>query len=190
MTSPAARSRLSLLAALLATAGLLAACGGSGDDTGDDAGGPTTTGVAPEGIEGVVAFDLSDNSHVEGNLDYPTSPPVGGPHNPVWANCGTYDEPVPDENAVHSLEHGAVWIAYAEDLDAAQVEALAARADAADHVLVAPYPGLAGPVVLTAWNRQLAVDSADDPRIDAFVETYVDGPTAPETSAPCSGGAG
>ncbi len=176
------------MVALLAT-GLLAACGDGGDGSDEDAG-PTTTAVADEGIEGVVSYEIDDNSHVEGNLDYATSPPVGGAHNPVWANCGAYDEPVPEENVVHSLEHGAVWIAYAEDLDATQVDALAARAEASDHVLVAPYPGLGDAIVLTAWNRQLAVGSAADPRIDAFVETYVDGPTAPETSAPCSGGAG
>ena len=33
-----------------------------------------------------------------------------GEHNPVWQNCGFYNKPVRDESAVHSLEHGAVWI--------------------------------------------------------------------------------
>jgi hypothetical protein len=53
--------------------------------------------------------------HVGGNIDYDqdlVTPPAGGPHNPIWQNCGYYDDPVRDENAVHSLEHGAVWITY------------------------------------------------------------------------------
>ena len=35
-------------------------------------------------------------------------PPAGGPHDPAWLDCGVYDEPVRDENAVHDLEHGTV----------------------------------------------------------------------------------
>jgi hypothetical protein len=57
--------------------------------------------------------------HVGGNIDYDQDlgiPPAGGPHNPSWQNCGFYDELVRDENAVHSLEHGAVWITYQPDL--------------------------------------------------------------------------
>ena len=73
--------RLPLL--LFAGALVLAACGG--DDGGDSA--PVTSGVAPEGIDGVVAYNVTDNSHVEGAVEYGQSPPVGGPHNPVWANC-------------------------------------------------------------------------------------------------------
>lgn len=172
---------------------LAAACGG--DDGGGGGAGGGSAGLAegeaaPEGVEGAVATDIDEADHQEGNLDYPSSPPTAGTHNPVWANCRFYEEPVPDENAVHSLEHGAVWVAYAEDLAAEEVGALEQLAGGSDHLLVAPYPGLDSPIVLTAWNRQLAVDSGSDPRVLAFLETYLDGPTAPEVEAPCSGGAG
>jgi hypothetical protein len=136
----------------------------------------------------VVATDITDATHQEGAVDYPSDPPTAGPHNPVWANCQAYADPVPNENVVHSLEHGAVWIAHAADLGDDDVEALEALAD--DHVLVSPYEGLEAAIVLTAWNRQLAVEDASDERIQAFIETYVDGPTAPEAEASCSGGAG
>ena len=50
---------------------------------------------------------------------------MGGEHFAAWLDCGVYDAPVPDEVAVHDLEHGAVWITYdADALDAEQVAAL------------------------------------------------------------------
>ena len=44
-------------------------------------------------------------------------PPVGGPHDGEWANCNgvVYTTAVRDENMVHTLEHGAVWITYDPD---------------------------------------------------------------------------
>jgi Protein of unknown function (DUF3105) len=183
---------------LLAVTFLLGACGGDGggDGGGADDGTLTSeeaqpTGPAPEGIEGVEAFDIADNTHVEGAIDYPWRPPVAGPHNPVWANCGFYDEPIPDENAVHSLEHGAVWITWLpDDVDEATLGRIRELVDSSDHVLASPYPDQDSPVILTAWNRQLRLDSIDDPRVEQFLETYLLANTAPEPGGPCSGGAG
>jgi len=175
-----------LVALCFAALLLLGACGGD-SGTSVDSGTPEP---APEGIAGVLAYGVTDNRHVEGAIAYDVSPPVGGPHNPVWANCGFYDGEVPNENAVHSLEHGAVWITYTEQADAATLEALQAIAASSDHVLVSRYDGQDSPLVLTAWNRQLAVDSVDDPRVAEFVATYLGADTAPEPGASCSGGAG
>src|SRR3954468_23491462 len=63
-------------------------------------------------LAGVKVYDVPGRNHVTGNVSYPQTPPVGGDHNSVWLNCGIYDQPVPNENAVHDLEHGAVWITY------------------------------------------------------------------------------
>jgi hypothetical protein len=61
--------------------------------------------------EEVQTYDVGPaGQHTEGEVDYEQSPPAGGEHNPVWQNCGYYAEPVRDENAVRSLEHGAVWL--------------------------------------------------------------------------------
>jgi hypothetical protein len=141
-------------------------------------------------IEGVEeTADLTSN-HVEGTVDYASAPPVGGDHNAVWQNCGVYTEPVVDEHAVHSLEHGAVWIAYSPDLAADDVAALTAKAENEPYVLVSPYEGAESPVTLSAWGFQLEVDDPADPRVDAFLERYVQGEQTPEPGAACFGGTG
>jgi hypothetical protein len=117
-------------------------------------------------------------------------PPAGGEHDPVVQNCGVYTEPIASAKAVHSLEHGAVWITYRSGLDEQQIDALAALANAHDYTLLSPMDALAAPVVLTAWGIQLEVDNASDPRVEPFLAKYVQGEQTPEPGAPCSGGFG
>jgi hypothetical protein len=89
---------------------------------------------------------------------------------------------------VHSLEHGAVWISYRPDLPAEQVRALTDLAKDRAYVLLSPNPRQAAPVDATAWGTQLALDTAGDPRLPAFVAKYTKGPQAPEPGASCTGG--
>jgi hypothetical protein len=173
---------------LLAGALVVTACGGDDGGGGEDT--TVSSSAADEGIDGVIAFDITDNSHVEGAIDYGQSPPVGGPHNPVWANCKFYDTEIPNENAVHSLEHGAVWITFTEDADEATRDTIRGLVDQSDHLLASLYPTQDSPIVLTAWNRQLALDSIADPRVGPFIEAYLLADSAPEPGAACSGGAG
>lgn len=146
----------------------------------------------PDAIPGVQTYTGLSRNHTTDPQNYPQSPPVGGDHNPVWQNCGVYDKPIANENAVHSLEHGAVWLAYNPDLPADQVAVVAAFAVNQSHVLVSPYPGLAQgeAVVATAWGVQLRLDSVTDPRLAEFVAKYQEGPQSPELGVTCSGGVG
>jgi hypothetical protein len=142
-------------------------------------------------IAGVTTTTGLSANHVP-NLPEPTPtngvrvPPVGGDHDAVPQNCGVYTVPVGTWNAVHSLEHGAVWITYEPGLAADQVSVLAADAKGHDHVLVSPFPDQPSPVILTAWGLQLRVDSASDPRVAVFVAKYENGPQTPEPGAPCA----
>ena len=54
--------------------------------------------------------------------------------------------------------------------------------------IVSPYPDQEAPVVVTVWERQLALDGADDPRLELFVAEYGDGHTSPEPMVTCAGG--
>ena len=142
---------------------------------------------APEGTDVV---DIDERRHVEGEVTYDRAPPIGGAHAPAWQNCGVYREPIRDENAVHSLEHGAVWITYRPNLPTDAVETLEDKAEGQTHILVTPYKGRGAPVVLSAWGRQLAVDGVDDERIDQFIRAFQQGPQTPELGAICSGAVG
>ena len=139
-------------------------------------------------LSGVKSFDYKGGNHVDGKIDYKESPPAGGEHNAVWLNCGTYDTPVPNEHAVHALEHGAVWITYQPDLPKADVKKLDdALPDT--YTVLSPYEGkMPGPIVLSAWDHQLTVESADDPRIKGFIKEYRQGKQTPEPGAACTGG--
>lgn len=144
--------------------------------------------VAPPGV---VTYEVSSAAHVPGSVAYPQTPPVGGDHSPPpqWQNCGYYSQPVVPENAVHSLEHGAVWITYQPDLPADQVDGL--RDLAGRYVLVSPWAdGLPAPVVASAWGSQLLLDSATDPDLEAFIDVFRQGAQTPEPGAACSGGVG
>ena len=172
------RTRLPFVALALILGATLVACGGDDDSSSGDE------------IEGVAIYDDLSNGHTTDPVDYPQSPPVGGDHDPAWQNCGVYRDPVRNENAVHSIEHGAVWISYSEDLPEADIATLEELAAGQSHILVAPYPGLSSPIVLTAWGRQLAVDGVDDPRVEQFVEAFQEGSQSPEPGSSCDGALG
>jgi hypothetical protein len=139
-------------------------------------------------LDAVTTASYPAGLHVAGPIDYKESPPVGGQHNVVWQNCGIYDVPIHNEHAVHSMEHGAVWITYRPDLPPDQVQILKSTASD-DFMLLSPYPGLASPVVASAWNHQIRLDGANDSRLRPFIDRYKSNPaTTPEFGASCAGG--
>jgi hypothetical protein len=173
---------------------------------------PNTSGI-PGVVEYVTAgwpqtsrngpkSEALSHDHVTGPVRYSVTPPVGGPHNATWMNCGIYDKPVPSERAVHNLEHGAIWITYQPSLPQSEVRQL--RAFVGKQTVVAPagvtpsrymdltpYPGLTSPIVISSWGFQLKIRSPADPRLQQFVNKFRASPTySPEYGAPCTGGLG
>ncbi|CAN5355458.1 DUF3105 domain-containing protein [soil metagenome] len=152
----------------------------------------TGAGSAPAPVatqaDGVQTFTGLSRNHVSGTVTYAQVPPVGGDHNPVWINCGVYDQPVPKENAVHDLEHGAVWVTYdASQVTGDQLTRLRAALPST-YVVLSPFVGLPSPVVASAWGAQIQLTGVDDTRLADFLKTYWQSASSPEPGAACTGG--
>lgn len=141
--------------------------------------------AASKPIAGVQSFTELSRNHIATDLAPTTLPPTGGNHASNWTECGTYDTPVNTSMSVHSLEHGAAWISYQPTLPKDQIKTLESFVTSNSYRLLAPYENLASPIVLSAWGKQLSVDSASDSRIAVFLKAFTQGPDTPEPGAPC-----
>ena len=169
------------------------------------------------GISGVVAYNTAGwptaskngpanqalgHEHVTGPVTYSVTPPVGGNHNPTPLSCGVYTKPVPNEYAVHDLEHGAIWITYQPSLPQSEVSQLKsfverqsvltpAQGQGSRYMDLTPYPGLPTPIVVSSWGFQLRLTSPTDPRLQQFVDKFrASQQYTPEYGGECTGGAG
>jgi hypothetical protein len=141
-------------------------------------------------LDGVTSVAYDGGKHVASTVAYKETPPVGGEHNGFWQACAVYDKPVHNEHAVHSLEHGALWITYRPDLPQAQVDKLkevAGSTGQQEYMLVSPFPNLPSPIVASSWGHQLKLDNPDDPKLTAFIKRYQNGKDTPEPGATCGG---
>ncbi len=140
----------------------------------------------PNGIE---VYPATTNHTVKGPIEYDRKPPTNGNHDPLWQNCGFYEEPVEDRHAVHSLDHGVVWITYRPDLPRQQIETLRPYGNE-NYVIASPYPGQNAPVIATSWRVQLELGGADDPRLRRFVNQFRISELAPLSGNRCTLGVG
>nr|BFF27497.1 hypothetical protein GCM10025732_54620 [Glycomyces mayteni] len=138
-------------------------------------------------------------THVDGDEDtandaveYETTPPSGGNHLGAWQTCtgSVYAAAIVDGNAVHSLEHGAVWLTYDPALvDGDGIAQLAGKINGRDYSLMSPYPELGTEVSIQAWGVQYKTDDLNDPKIDEFLDYYVqNADNTAEANATCTGG--
>lgn len=116
-------------------------------------------------------------------------PPVSGRHDPAPADCGIHSVRVPDENLVHTLEHGAVAVLYNPKEvplpDIKRIEDIVTGYE--DTVMSAPYPGLPDAIVLASWSRKMPLDEFDSDAITEYIDTFRDTEPAPEFNGedPC-----
>jgi len=140
----------------------------------------------PNGIE---VYPATTNRTFKGPIDYERHPPTNGDHDPLWQNCGIYEKPIEDRHAVHSLDHGVVWITYSPDLPKQQLKSLRPYGNE-NYVIVSPYPGQDAPVTATSWRVQLELSGADDPRLRRFVNQFRISEIAPLSGNRCTLGVG
>ena len=139
-------------------------------------------------INGVQIFPGLATKHVDGPVKYQQTPPAGGEHSSVWLNCAVYASQVPNENAVHSLEHGAVWITYNPSIISGSSLTALRQGIPKTYAILSPFQGLPTPIVASAWGVQLRISQVSDPRIAQFLAKYRGAKSAPEPGAPCTGG--
>ena len=123
-------------------------------------------------------------NHVSGPVAYRTDPPSGGNHSATPAAPSVYRAPPPDEQVVHSMEHGDIVLWHKPDAPADVVDQLSSLADRYEQdVLVVPRASLRTTVAATAWHRRLLCPAFERDAFDLFVRTYRDkGPEkVPET---------
>jgi hypothetical protein len=86
------------------------------------------------------------------------------------------------------LEHGAVWITYnPKTIASGDLAKLKTIVSGVDRMALSPYAGLKTPISLQAWDYQLFVQSASDPRVAKFIDALKYNPlTTPEPAASCS----
>jgi len=140
----------------------------------------------PRGIE---VYPATTNRTVKGPIEYDRKPPTNGDHDPLWQNCGFYEKPIKDRHAVHSMDHGVVWITYRPDLPKQQIESLRPYGKE-NYVIVSPYPGQDAPVISNSWRVQLELNGADDPRLRSFVDELRISEIAPLSGNRCTLGVG
>jgi hypothetical protein len=142
------------------------------------------SGPSTEGDCTLETFDALEASHVEElpeDYEYNSIPATSGLHNANTAIWNLYDQPVPQINYVHNLEHGGVVVQYGSQVPA---EAIASLADWYQQdtrgLLVAPLaadlededPALADQIVATSWTHMLRCDSFDEEALDGFIDDY------------------
>jgi hypothetical protein len=127
--------------------------------------------------------------------EYATRPAASGPHAgaPLPPDPAVYEQPVPEPQAIHNLEHGYVLIHYREEgegsLPAEVVSELADLAEDEAKVIMAPYPDLeqGRSLALVGWTKLQQCPRVTDPDdaitiARAFLSEGVS--EAPEPGAP------
>ena len=146
--------------------------------------------------------DAPGGQHLESGEahTYDQHPATSGPHDPAPLpdSPNVYAQPVPETQAVHTMEHAGILVYYRSDGDGALptdvVDSLAQVVESDRNTVLAPYDGLPDGVslALATWNElqtcpgsitATQADSVTQGFIDAFVCTGI--APEPKASAEC-----
>jgi len=118
------------------------------------------------------AFENQGQTHIQPGASHPaynSNPPTSGWHWVQPANWGIYEKPLVDEQAVHNLEHGGIWISY-KDIDDQTKADLANIAKAnSGSVIISPRGGNDAKIILASWTRLEKLDSYDETKVLEFI---------------------
>ena len=100
---------------------------------------------------------------------YNSNPPTSGPHYAQPANWGVYQTELPDEQLIHNLEHGGIWISYV-GIDDATKAALEKIAKSNSKIIVTPRSKNDAPITLVSWGRLQKFQTLDEQAIRTFID--------------------
>lgn len=127
-------------------------------------------------VEGVVYVEVLDDKHLaqgEKNPNFNSNPPTSGRHAPAPVKNGVYDKELTDEQFVHNLEHGYIWISYKKEIGDEAINKLKDIVTKDDwKVVMAPREANDSRIALSAWGRLLKMDSFDQAKVEDFIKTY------------------
>lgn len=119
------------------------------------------------------AFPIQGREHIAVGADHPpynSNPPTSGWHDAESAAWGAYTRELPDEQLIHNLEHGGIWISYtniSSDVKE-KLETLASRYPRS--VVLTPRTKNTAPIVLASWGRLQELTDYDEKSIVAFIK--------------------
>jgi len=127
-------------------------------------------------VEGTQDFEIIGRNHISQGAPgsgYNSNPPSSGPHWASPAKNGFYDTSLSDEQLIHNLEHGHVWIAYKSDVSDEVKNKLKEISQKEDwKVVVTPREANDAKIALVAWGRVLNMDQPDYGKVEDFIKTY------------------
>jgi len=127
-------------------------------------------------VEGVQEFDIVGENHIPQGTSgsgYNSNPPSSGPHWASPAEKGIYEQPIPDETALHNLEHGHIWIAYDPSIGD-EVKSKLSEIVESDgwKIIMSPREGNDAKIALVGWGRVLNMDEPDYEKVKEFIRLY------------------
>lgn len=130
-------------------------------------------------------FPSQGQTHIEIRATHPaynSNPPTSGPHYVKPADWGVYETELPDEQLVHNLEHGGIWISYTgiNPETKRAIENFAKKHP--DKIIVTPRTKNDSAIELASWTRLLKLDAFDETAAAAFVNANKN--QSPEPYAP------
>src|SRR5690606_32196357 len=103
-------------------------------------------------------------------------PPTSGAHANALA-WGAYEAEVPDDQSLHNLEHGRIYLSYQPDIPTDQIEKLLQLPIAPSSnknfqppkIVLAPRSANKSPIILSSWLRSETLTEFDQQKIENYV---------------------
>ena len=127
-------------------------------------------------LEGKVEeLEVEGANHVGAGqtVSYSTNPPTSGSHWTNPADWRFFDKSLPDEQLVHNIEHGGIWISY-KGLSSENIDRLKDIAkNNSNSVVVTNRENNDDSIVVVSWGRMMRLDEVDEALIQKYINTYI-----------------